>query len=339
LKKTQYLFLAVGLFILVMMFYSFGIKKPIEDIVAVGWGFSLILGIHIITHLSMTYSWWILTSVKIKAKYFANFFLARVAADSTTMISSIAGIAGDPLRAMYVRNIVPFKTGFASVLLDRISHGLGNIVIILIGIMIAFFKLNVPIYALIGLFALFVFLFGFIIQILKKQNEGILQHLISNLPDQLRDKLMNGPKKEKILMLDEEIKYCFSSKENLNHFIIAVFLHSIPLVIINALEIYMILLFIGQPITLVDASLVYLFGLLSNMLIFFIPMNIGSSEGAYSISLSLLGHDPVLGLSVGLIRRLRQIVWMLLGLILLFKEGLTKDKALEMKSNMENNQL
>jgi len=42
------------------------------------------------------------------------------------------------------------------------------------------------------------------------------------------------------------------------------------------------------------------------------------------MALSLLGHDPVIGLSVGIIRRLRTFVWAAIGAVLLFYAGLIK---------------
>ena len=58
--------------------------------------------------------------------------------------------------------------------------------------------------------------------------------------------------------------------------------------------------------------------------IFFMPANLGTSEGSFSLALRFLGYDPAIGLTVGLIKRLRTLVWSLIGILILFFAGMTR---------------
>ena len=92
----------------------------------------------------------------------------------------------------------------------------------------------------------------------------------------------------------------------------------------------------GGSATMLDAMFVYLFGLFIAAVTFFVPLNIGTSEGSYSIVLSFLGYDPALGITVGIIRRLRALVWSGFGLVLLFHKGLAgKDAAAAVENETE----
>jgi uncharacterized protein (TIRG00374 family) len=54
-------------------------------------------------------------------------------------------------------------------------------------------------------------------------------------------------------------------------------------------------------------------GAVMNGLFFFMPSNIGVMEGSLVFLFSSLGLDPALGLSLGLTRRLRRVVWIFIG--------------------------
>jgi hypothetical protein len=334
MKKARYIFLAVGVILLVSLFAVFGIEKPVMQIVEFGWKFWICVIIYLFNQMLLTYGWFVLITYPLKARQYFSVLMARIAGDSATTINTAASIAGDALKAMYLKDVVPFKIGFASVVMDRTIHMVGNTLLILTGLFVGFFKLNMPLYVLAGVFLFFLFFLGFLIYIMKKQKHGIIQHAISMLPDKLGAKIYaSESRREKILNLDEEIGFIFKSRENLNHFWISLFMHTVPVMAAGTLEIYIIMYYAGGSATPLDAMFVYLFGLFIAAVAFFVPLNIGTSEGSYSMVLAFLGYDPVLGLTVGILRRLRALVWSGLGLILLFHKGLT-DKDIEINENI-----
>jgi len=324
MKKARYIFLAVGVILLVVLFAVFGIKKPVMQIVEFGWKFWICVLIYLFNQMLLTYGWFVLITYPLKARQYFNVLMARIAGDAATTINTAASIAGDALKAMYLKDVVPFKIGFASVVMDRTIHMVGNTLLILTGLFVGFFKLNMPLYVLAGVFLFFLLFLGLLIYIMKKQKHGIIQHAVTMLPEKLRLKIYSSEsRREKIINIDEEIGFIFKSRENLNHFWISLLMHTLPVMAAGTIEIYIIMYYAGGSATPLDAMFVYLFGLFIAAAAFFVPLNIGTSEGSYSMVLAFLGYDPVLGLTVGIIRRLRALVWSGLGLILLFHKGLT----------------
>lgn len=324
MKKARYIFLAVGMILLVALFAVFGIKKPVMQIIDFGWKFWLCVLIYLFNQLCLAYGWMVLITYPLKAKQYFDVLLARIAGDSTTTINTAASVAGDALKAMYLKEVVPFKIGLASVVMDRTIHMVGNTLLILVGLFIGFFKLRMPLYVLLGVFSFFLMFLVLLIYIMKKQKHGIIQYAVSMLPQKLQLKIYaSESRREKINNIDEEIGLIFKSKENLSHFRTSLFMHTIPVFTAGTLEIFIIMYYAGGGATLLDAMFVYLFGLFIAAAAFFVPLNIGTSEGSYSIVLAFLGYDPALGLTVGIIRRLRALVWSAPGLVLLFHKGLT----------------
>ena len=70
---------------------------------------------------------------------------------------------------------------------------------------------------------------------------------------------------------------------------------------------------LGNPISLADAVMIEGVVLLVGSVTFFIPANIGSQEGAYVIFTAALTGMTTAGLGVAIVRRLREIVLLLLG--------------------------
>ncbi len=337
MKKARYIFLAVGIILLVVLFAVFGIKKPVQQIIDFGWKFWLCVLIYLFNQLLLTYGWMVLITYPLKARQYFNVLLARIAGDSTTTINSAASIAGDALKAVYLKDTVPFEIGLASVVMDRTIHMVGNTLLILAGLFIGFFRLNLPFYVLGGVFALFFIFMVFLIVVMKKQKDGIIRYVVSLFPEKIQAKIYSSEsRREKFDNIDGEISYIFSSRENLNHFWISLLMHTFPVMIAGTVEIYIIMYYAGGSATLLDSMFVYLFGLFIAAVAFFVPLNIGTSEGSYSMVLAFLGYDPVLGLTVGIIRRLRALVWSAAGLVLLFHKGLTgKDAETAAESEAE----
>ncbi len=324
MKKYRAVFIAVGVCILALLFYSFGVKKTVEDILAMGWKFWIIVAIFLFNNIFMTYGWKVLINHPLKNSYFYKLFLARVAGDATSSVNAVASAAGEALKALYIKDTVPFKTGLASVVLDRTVHMISNILMILTGIFIGFFVLNIPFYISFGIFAVFIAILWIMVVILKKQKDGFIEYLLGMIPAGWVRRFMNDSRREKVRMLDEEIGFVFSSRENMRHFYISLSIHYFSGFIASSLEVYLIILYAGKDITFINSMFLYLFSLFLTSVVFFMPANLGTSEGSYSLALSFLGYDPAVGLTVGIVRRLRTFVWSGIGILILFHAGLMK---------------
>ena len=55
-------------------------------------------------------------------------------------------------------------------------------------------------------------------------------------------------------------------------------------------------------------------------MLFFIPSNIGTQEGIFVIAVNALKDSTPLGLAVAVIRRLREVLWISIGLFLGFNQ-------------------
>ena len=87
----------------------------------------------------------------------------------------------------------------------------------------------------------------------------------------------------------------------------------------GVIELYLIFLFLGKPLTLEDAIILESLIQLVRTMTFFIPSAIGTQEGAFFVGSEILLGSAELGLSASLVRRARDLVWIFLSLLLSLK--------------------
>ena len=85
--------------------------------------------------------------------------------------------------------------------------------------------------------------------------------------------------------------------------------------LLGALEAWMILWLLGTPVSLVTATVIEAFGTAIRFATFAIPGSLGALEGGYAATFSALGLGGTMGVTFSLVRRLREIVWIAVGLV------------------------
>ncbi len=90
--------------------------------------------------------------------------------------------------------------------------------------------------------------------------------------------------------------------------------------IVSSLELYFILRAFSTDVSMADCVLILAFSSLFSNLLFFSPMQMGTREGGLAIAVNGLQMSGVLGVYTGLITRLRELIWIAIG-ILLIKVG------------------
>lgn len=85
--------------------------------------------------------------------------------------------------------------------------------------------------------------------------------------------------------------------------------------LLGALESYLILRFLGLPVPLLAATVIEAFGASIRFATFIVPASVGVLEGGYAAIFAALGLGSPTGVSFTLIRRMREIVWIAIGLV------------------------
>lgn len=87
--------------------------------------------------------------------------------------------------------------------------------------------------------------------------------------------------------------------------------------IVSSLEIYVLMRLLTPEVTIVDSILIMAFSSLFSNLMFFMPMQIGAREGSIALVAERLHLTASYGLFTGILYRLRELCWIVIGLILI----------------------
>lgn len=91
--------------------------------------------------------------------------------------------------------------------------------------------------------------------------------------------------------------------------------------IVSSLEIYVLMRILTPEVTIIDSILIMAFSSLFSNLMFFMPMQIGAREGSIALVSERLHLTAGYGLFTGLLCRLREFCWTIIGLILIKVNG------------------
>jgi hypothetical protein len=83
---------------------------------------------------------------------------------------------------------------------------------------------------------------------------------------------------------------------------------------VGALEVYVVLAWIGAPVDWATALAVEAGSVLIDGIVFFVPAKLGTQEGGKVVLFAALGLDPARGFTLGVVRRIRELVYAGLGL-------------------------
>jgi uncharacterized protein (TIRG00374 family) len=86
---------------------------------------------------------------------------------------------------------------------------------------------------------------------------------------------------------------------------------------VGAVETFLILRLLGRPVGASTALAIEVLSAAIEGAFFFVPARMGTQEGGRALVFLWLGLDPAVGLALGLVRRAREIVWAVPGLVLL----------------------
>ena len=97
----------------------------------------------------------------------------------------------------------------------------------------------------------------------------------------------------------------------------------------GVVEIYLILWFLGVPVSVHRALTVEVLSVAIDGMLFFVPAKAGTQEGGKVLIFTILGLDPAKGLALGIVRRIRELTWASIGLLILSRHQLGTRPALE----------
>jgi glycosyltransferase 2 family protein len=325
MRRARLLLPALGMLLLGYLIGRLGPEAILQHFLALKWRVPLILLLACSWHITNTIAWAFAFPPGAFRPRLRTLFMSKLAGEAVNQITPLANIGGEPLKAYLLRHESPASCGLASVVINKTGQVITGLLFTTLGLALVVLHWSLP-QAIpwpiqLGLAVLLVLGSLLVMFLWRKQ-----RRLFSSLAGLLRRLGLRTDLVEthfaQAARIDHSISH-FYTEHGLRFGMVLLF-HGAGW-LLGATETMVILHGLGANVGFWVAFLITALSLIINTLFFFMPSNIGVMEGGQVFLLSTLGLDPAMGLSLGIIKRMRKIFWITVGW--LFLTRLTRTAA------------
>jgi putative membrane protein len=307
-----------GLVLIVYLWRELGITTLVANLRLVGWGIAPIVLQECLACFANTLGWLAAFARPRPPIRLPHLLAARIAGDAINYVTPTATLGGEFVRTRLLRGQAAGTAIAASVAVAKLSQMLGQIAFISVGLALSLYDTPLPATLRLGLLGGLAACAALAGALVLVQRRGMFAPLLwlaqrwgwqghaSELDRRLRH-------------LDAEIAQFHRHAQGALGLSVASFFVGWAL---GAVEIYLILWFLDVPITMYRALTIEALSVAIDGMLFFVPAKVGTQEGGKVLIFTLLGLDPAKGLALGMLRRIRELTWALIGLGILSRQHL-----------------
>ncbi|MBI2338752.1 MAG: flippase-like domain-containing protein [Deltaproteobacteria bacterium] len=314
-KLINPLFFVAGLVLLSFLIRKFGYMELVRTFRDLGWDLIYVLVIPFSWYSLHTLGWYLALEETGRHINFWSLLKIKLGGESVNTLTPVSFMGGDPVRILLLKKRMPGTLSTASVVLDRTMQSLGTVILLTIGMFCAWVALDLPSAWKILFPVITGGIGGLTWFFIHRQKKGIFDFLTRAVSRFGFRKLRAEKFLKPIEEIDGRISHFYHHNPRRFYTVLACHLTGR---LCGVAEIYLVAHFMSIPLPLLGALYLATLTVLVNIVFVFIPGSMGVMEGAYGILLHLLGLNPIAGVAIQLVRRLRTIVWIFIGLSLMF---------------------
>ena len=305
----------VGLGLLAAVLLSADLEQVGQYLTQVGVGFVLMVAVYKLAFVLDSWAWLLtLRNLPGRLIWVFRFWMVRIVGEAVNNATPLAGIGGEPVKVAILNRDygIGYGNGYASIVLSRTTFVLGLIPFLLIGFALLLLDSGVEAgfkwAAGTGLVALSAGILAFfLIHRLKltSRTGGWFARLTARV----------GMTRFFDAVEDFEDRLVDFYKHAPGRFVATVVLSFIDWAL-GALEVWIAFYLLGYPISMAEAWVIEAVVQLVRVGVFFVPLAIGTQEGAFAVVVGALTGNPSLGVAAAVLRRCREIIVIGAGLLM-----------------------
>jgi len=310
IKTATHISLIIGFSGLVGLLLWQGIGEVADTLATAGWGLLVVTAFHLIPMLSSSACWRTLLPSQYRLPL-SQLLIARWIGESVNSMLPVAQIGGEFAKARWImRHAIPSDVAGSSVVVEVTVSLLTQVIFTIIGLATLLFYLDLNsdlvVEITIGTGVMVTLLIAFY----SSQRQRLFEKTASLLGKVAGGKqwlsLSGGAAK-----LDQAIVDIYRHKK----IVAAASAWRLSSWLIGSGEVWLIMYFLGQPVSLTEAFLLESLGQAIRAAGFLIPGSLGIQEGGFLLLGSVLGIPPQTALALSLGKRVRELILGLPGLL------------------------
>lgn len=305
------LFLA-GLVLLAGILVRVGWTSVAENLARVGPWFPALVALYALAQLAFAAGWWVLTGPKPRPVPFGELFAAYLGGDSVNYFTSVGG---EPVKAELVKGRLGFSHALATVTVHRHADVLAQWIFLTLGVGAALLHFELPAVARIAALASLFVLGAMVLAMTMGLRRGAFAPILARLS---RLRLLRRLERAvpAARRLDERVGAFY--REKTDHFGLAV-AWCLAGWCGGLLETWIVLRLLAPSRSAWTAVAVESLAMVLNNILLFIPGRVGSAEAVRVGVLALVGLPAAQGTAYALVRRGRELLWLVPGFVVLLK--------------------
>jgi glycosyltransferase 2 family protein len=299
--------LALGLAVLAGTVWRVGVAGLARDLSLLGWGLGAVMLVETLNVAFNTYGWELAFPRGERTVSVRRLLAARLAGDGVNYLTPSATVGGELLRVRLLGPTMPLGLRWAAVSAAKIGQTVAQVVFVLLGCALVLPRLlGTPTWAAaaagVGAAALATLTFGWL---LRRGLWATLDDVTGRLGLRGRVPATWGTHGRD---LDQALRRLGGWRLSAS---LACFVGGWA---VGAAEIYLILAWLGDGVDWATALAIETGSVIIDGILFFVPGKVGTQEGGKVVLFAGLGLDPARGLTVGVVRRIRELTYAGLGL-------------------------
>ena len=305
---------AAGLFLLVWLIWRVGPATIVEALRKLGWGFAFVIALYGVAAFVNTLAW--RATMPAARVGLGSLFAFLLAGDAVNALTPSAVVGGELIRLSLLRRKLAPEPAAGSIALAAATQFVAQVLFLMAGLPFVLSRIPVGLLqtSLGVLVGVGVLIAGGITAIYLSRGRNLFERLhgliIRYVPERLRSSGVAFDWKE----LDRVIFGAIRDRPWVLAPSIVLYLAGWT---VGVAEAVLVLSLLGSPVSWGTGIAIETLAVLIDTLLFFVPARLGTQEGGKYMIFQLLNLDPRTGLSLGFVRRLRDIVWGLVGMAVL----------------------
>jgi Lysylphosphatidylglycerol synthase TM region len=317
------IFSLLGLLLFAYFVRRAGLGEIFSNIQRLGAGFLLILAISSIRYVVRALAWTRCVEAPHRLP-FSDAFAARLMGDALgTIVPFVSAAVSEPSKAVFVKDRVPLLVGLSALAIENIFYALSVALFIFAGTATLLLSFTLPKglrYASIGalITTLIIIPAGYLI---LRSHSKLLSRALQFLVRRGVAPKLGAKIAPKVQALEDRVFGFYSRNQQsfLSIFALDTCFH-----VAGVVEIYATLAFISPVMpSLRQAFILESVNRIINVAFKFIPLRAGVDEGGTGQVSKVLGFARGIGVTLAIIRKGRDIFWAAIGLVLIWKRGLS----------------
>ena len=333
-QRLNNLFFFLGIAAVVVMLFTFDVSfiELWDHLCHAGYWLIPIIGIWVVVYWLNALAWQSMIEGNIGGKAPVSFwriYRLTITGYALNYATPVGGLGGEPYRIMELSKDIDNQHATSSVILYAMMHFFAHFwfwfisIFIYLGlVLIGDLPISVAIGVILGIIVVFCLVAFYIIS--RGYKNGLVKYVLgvlSRIPGMKRWTLKFWARhSEAIKNIDEQIAALYA--QDTKAFYKSLVLEYLSRVVQSMEVMFMLLLFGidcggglgGLTLTFLHSILIVSFTTLFANLIGFLPMQLGVQEGGFVLSIAALGLSAALGIFVSIICRVREIIWIVIGI-------------------------